>query len=675
MEDKKEKFSVQDAKDLYSFYKSEWEKNYTEAQIDLLMYTGDKATHWGNGWDANYDGISDNRPQIVINELPQFIHQVCNDIRQNTPSIKVIPDYDSSEETADVISELIRAIEYKSKADCVYDTAAEYAASCGIGFIRIDHEYEKSEGEEQEVVIKRVTNPLTTWIDPNSVECDGSDAMGAMTVASISKKDFELLYPKKEFISFDTAGDDVKDTIKIAEIFVREWNDDRMKSATVRRYKVSGAGILEETIFPSMYVPIIPIYGKETWIEGKRILQSLIRQARDPQRRLNYLASKEAEIFKLAPVAPFVGAEGTFVNERGQWNDPGSETFLEYRQMDIEGNPAPAPQRLAPPPVPTGIVNAIKQAKENIKEVLGLYNASIGQKSNETSGVAINARKLEGDTATLHFADNLRRGVTHTGCVIVDMIAQVYDTARVVQIVNVEEQPKSVGVNGGEMQEEQKVNYNLTDGKYHVRVTTGSSYTTKRQEEAQFLSEMFKQSPELMAIGGDLLFKSLDLPGAEALSERFKKTIDPKLLQDDENIPPEVQQMQAAMQQMQEQLQQMGQELQSKQGEEAIKQGELQIKQGELHLKEMELQLKAQEMQQPQQEVDKSFEANQQLFDQQIKERETAIKEREMELKEAEFKLKVTQAMHSTNMENIQQEDEQNTLPEEGEDSNQSEIE
>lgn len=643
--EKGEGFSVSDALDMYEKYKSAWSENYLQSKIDLLMYVGNQETHYGDGWDSSFTSLPKGKPCIVINELPQFVHQVCNDIRQNTPSIKVFPDNDGDQETAEVISELMRSIEYKSKADAIYDTAAEYAASCGVGFIRADHQYSYKQGDEQEIILKRICNPLVTWIDPSSVECDGSDSMGAITLDVIAEKEFKRLYPKVECISFDNpSAGVVKDTVTVAEIFVRTWDGDRQISATVKRYKFSGKDLLEETEFPSKYIPIVPVYGKETWLEGKRVLQSLIRQARQPQRRLNYLASKEAEILALAPIAPILAAEGTLVNERNQYQNAGSEAYLEYRTTDLDGNPAPAPTRLAPPPASTGIMQAIQQAKENIKEVLGLYNASIGQRSNETSGVAINARKVEGDIATLHFADNLKRSITQVGVVMLDMMPRVYDTARILQVINSEEEPKNIGVNGGQMQEGQKKPFDIRTGTYNVRVATGASYTTKRQEAAQFLADMFKQSPELMAIGGDLLFKNLDLPGAEALAERFKKTIDPKLLEDD-GQDPRIQQMQMAMQQMQAQLQEAMQALQSKQGEEVIKKAELQVKQGELQLKEAELKVKILELQKPQE--DKGLEVNQQLFDQQIAEREIA-------LKEAEFQLKVTQALQSQQIQESQ---------------------
>lgn len=630
--------SVDDALKMYEEYKSYWSDIYREAIIDLKMSIGDRATHWGDGWDDSFK--SADGTYIVCNELPQFIHQVTNDIRQNTPSIHVIPEEDGDEETADVFADIVRGIEYKSSADAAYDTAAEYAVKCSLGFARVDHDYCYDDSDEQELLIKSIADPLICWLDPSHLECDGRDANGAILLEPISKKEFNRLYKGKSFISFtDPKNTDVKDTITIAEIFIREAIGKRGKNYIVRRYKFSGEEMLAETTFPGKFIPIVPFYGEVTWVDGKRNISSLIRQARDPQRRLNHWARKESQILAMAPIAPVQAVEGTLVNERRQWQNPGSENVLEWRQTDLEGNPAPPPSRLQPPPIPTGIINAMQGAKENIKESMGLYNASIGQKSNETSGVAINARKVEGDVATFHFPDNTRRSINHIGNICVYAAPEIYDTPRKVLTVNNEAEPKMVGINGDKVEGQEK-SYSLIEGKYHVRVTTGASYTTRRQEAAALFSEVIKQQPQLMQIIGDLWAKNLDVAGAEAMAARIKKTIPPQLL-DEEDQPahdPEKIQMGQKLQEMQQIIQQGAQEIQQLQSQ-------LQNKQGEMQLKSQELQLKSAELQQP--NGDPIDVAKLQL-QKEKDDRDYELKQRELALKEAEFQLKASQQVQET---------------------------
>lgn len=627
--------TVDDALKMFEEYKSYWSDIYSEANIDLKMATGDAATHWGEAYSQRLEA---KKLTLVINELPQFIHQVTNDIRQNVPSIKVLPISDGDIETGKIYSGLFRAIEDHSHADEVCDTAAEYAVKCSIGFMRLDHDYCSDESDEQEIIFKTVFDPLSNWLDPASVEYDGRDAMGSISLETINKKDFDRLYPGKNFVSFaDPKAKNVGDTIVIGEVFVKVLTGERGKKATIYRYKFSGDDMLAKTTFPGKYIPLVPVYGEVTWIDGKRNIASLIRQARDPQLRLNHWACKEQELLNMAPVAPVMAVEGTLVNERRQWQSPGTETVLEYRLKDLDGNDAPQPSRLQPPQVPTGIINAMEGAKQNIKETLGMYNASIGEKSNEVSGVAIDARKTEGDVATFHFPDNVRRSYGHMGEIAIEMMPVIYDTPRIIQTLNEEQDVQMVGINGAQMQDGQKQAYDLTKGKYRVRITTGASYTTKRQEEAAFLSAVFQKDPALMQIGGDILFKSLDSPGAQALGERLHKTISPQLLEDGQQDNPQMMQMQQALQQAQAQIQQLGAELQSKQGDQQIKQGEIAIKQQELKIKEAELQLKAEQLNQPPSDA---LDVDKQAFDQ-------SIQKRELALKEAEFQLKVTQARQS----------------------------
>ena len=48
---------------------------------------------------------------------------------------------------------------------------------------------------------------------------------------------------------------------------------------------------------------------------------------------------------------------------------------------------------------------------ENMKSIMGLYDASLGARSNETSGRAILARERQGDVATFMYHDNLNASI------------------------------------------------------------------------------------------------------------------------------------------------------------------------------------------------------------------------------------------------------------------------
>jgi tetratricopeptide (TPR) repeat protein len=603
---------VTEALELYEEAKSYWSDIYEAWREDVRFSIG--LDHWTDK-DLKSRG-ADNC--LIVPILPQFIHQVVNDMRMNTPSINVIPASEgSAEETAEIFKGLIRNIEYKSKSDAVYDTAGEYAVRGGLGFARIDHDYVNEKTFDQELKLIRVQNPQSIYLDPSYVECDGSDAEWAIVLDTMTVKQFKKDYPNLGVSSFgETQGTNQRDEITIAEVFVKKYTtvereiDEsgtirdavkgsklkkrKMRKVTIHRYKFSGSDMLEETTFPGKYIPIVPFLGEEVWIDGQRHLLSLIRLAKDAQRRVNKWASKESEILDMAPISPVqapVGAVDDFMEE---WGKQGEVNVMRYRMFDEAGNALNKPERLPPPQIPTGIINAMQGAKENVKEALGMYNASIGQRSNAISGVAYDAQKLEADVATFHFADNRNRSIQQIGRILVCAIPEIYDTERVIQVIGTEEQPEMVGINGRVLPG-QEYNYDLKEGEYDVRVTTGASYTTKRQEAAALLGELIKQDPQAKMIFGDLWAKNLDVAGAEAIADRFKKVMPPGLAEDEDNPQapdPQKMQMEQVIQQMQQQIQAMGAELQSKQAEYAIKQGELQVKQEEAAIKAGELKLK-----------------------------------------------------------------------------------
>ena len=538
---------VERAKKKYKKDSEYWAPIYEEAKNDLYFLSDDKYAQWDQ---SEYDRReSTNRPILTIDQTTQFVHQVANKLRINTPSINIVPsDDDADVETAEVFKGIIRNIEYRSKADSAYDLAGTFSVKCSIGYVRVDHSYTDLSETEQELVINRVVNPLSVFPDCRTEKIDGSDMKHCTILECISKEEFEELYPGKEPVSFE--ADEVnenEDEVKLAEFFesevIKEVITDSItgepvesKRVVINRYRLSGVDKLEETVFPGVYVPIIPMYGEEHWMDGKRRLFSLIRKAKSAQRQLNLHKSLDLELLMKQPLAPVMAAEGQTEPYRDEWADPNSVMVLRYKTTDVYGNPLPPPQRLTPPQSSPGFSMSARQAVDDLKATMGIYNASLGIQSNERSGVAITQRKEEGDVATYHFVDNQLKAIEHVGRVCVSAIPEVYVNAKRVNIIDAEDNMMRVGINGA-LSENQLRTIDLKKGKYDVKVVTGASYTTKRQEAAQFFQTTLQTQPDLMKIMGDLLFENMDFSGAQAMASRMKKVIDPKLLSDNAEDP------------------------------------------------------------------------------------------------------------------------------------------
>ena len=644
---------IERAKKGYEEADSHWSSIYEAGKDDLYFLSDSEGAQWDQkSFEARKRR---NKPALQIDQLTQFVNQVSNDIRMNTPSINVIPHSGGADiETAEIFQGKIRDIEQSSNADDAYDYAVNSAIKGSIGFLRVDHRYKDDESFAQELYIERVVNPFSVMIDPSSVAPDGSDAKCGWVLDEISKEEFEKKYKGFAPVSFRTKssiGDD-KEKITLCEYFEIEeelvniakledgsvievaegekYSEVReVVRSVVKRYHLSGDDILKETTFPGKYIPLVPVYGEEAWRDGKRCLHSLIRKSKDPQRRYNFWASTEAELLMKSPKATIIAVGGTTEAYAEDYKDPDNAIVLRYDQTDARGNPAPAPQINPGPQIPSGIVNAMQRASDDIKSTLGLYNAFIGQRSNETSGVAIKQRKMEGDRAVYHFGDNLVRSIAHVGRILVSAIPVIHSEREIIRIVGKEESSEEVGINGA-LAEGQERSFFLAEGKYNVSVTTGASYATMREEAAEFFQQVIQSQPQLIEVAGDLMFKFMDFPGAQALSERMKKLVPPHLLEE-EAEDPAVMALKQENEQLKQSFQAIGAEMQ------AVKQ-QLDNKQGELQIKSMDSQLKA--------EAEKA-KAELEVMKLQLQEREgmsdTAIKQRELEIKEKELEIKIAE--------------------------------
>lgn len=565
----------------------------------------------GRQWpdDIKQERERDGRPCLVINRLPQFVQQVTNDQRQNRPAIKVHPvDSAATIDTAKIIQGLIRHIESNSNAEVAYDTGFEGAATGGFGYWRVITDFIGPDSFDQEILIKRIRNPFSVFLDPYAQEPDGSDSAWGFIVDDLSPDEYRSKYPDSELasggsdwnaIGNQTPGWVKSDGCRVAEYYCKEFKNDTLhmlstgeavlskdlpsriqaasqaglplevaRSRTVKVphvcwYKINGIEILERTEWPGRFIPIVPVYGAELYVDGERILESVIRHAKDPQRMYNYWKSSETETIALAPRAPFIGAEGQFEGYEEQWKTANrrNHAYLTYKFTTVGGQAAPPPQRQTFEPAVQAITQASMMAADDLKATTGIYDAGVGAQGNEVSGIAIQNRGSQIQTSTFHFVDNLKRSLHYTGLILIDLIPHIYDTVRAARIIGDDGEQKIVTINQTHTDESGKqVLYSMDTGRYDVVVDTGPSYASKRQEAATAMMDFSRDVPQVAQSCADLIVKNMDWPGAQDMSDRLKKLLPPALQTDPKQmqVPP---QAQAQMQQMQMMIKQLSDHL------------------------------------------------------------------------------------------------------------------
>lgn len=568
-------------------------------------------------WPEKFRALRENagRPVLTINKMKAYIKQVVNDARQNKPSMQVrAADSKADPETAQVFGGLIRNIEYASRADTAYDTAVENAVAGGWGYLRIVTEAAIDDVEKKDIRIKRVANPLSIYGDPDSLEADSSDWNVAFVTEYISEEQFKRLYGDKAKVDWDAAWTQCEGAWKSDEdkrILIAEWwtreeyekpvvllsdgtvvdadlldaerkadeagevsdeatakilfklsvgavtidRESSTKCYRVYQRTMTGAEILEEVEWPGQYIPIVPVYGDEVNLRGKRYFRSLIHSAKGAQQMFNFARSNAAELSGLEPKVPYIGKKGSFATDAHRWQTANREShaYLEY-----DGDTPPQRQPLSTGAVTTAMQESLA-ASDDIKSTLGMFDASLGQRSNETSGRAIMARQREGDVATFHFIDNVARAIRHAGHILIDIIPKVYSGERMVRILGEEEEegqaqlgPQPVPNPNAQPDGPQLAVYSLTAGKYDLTVKSGPSFTTRREEAVAAMTELVRAYPALAPVIGPDIAKQMDWPGADKLAQKLEAMTSGQ-------VPPQAQEQ---MQQMQKQLQDMGAQMQ-----------------------------------------------------------------------------------------------------------------
>jgi Phage P22-like portal protein len=560
------------------------------AREDLAFVSGEQ-------WDAalKRQRQEAGRPALTFNKLHTFVQQVSNEARQNKTQIYFRPvDSGADVDTAEVMEGLARHIQYNSDASISFETATDHSSSCGFGYLRLITEYCDDSSFDQELRLKPIFDPFSVYgvVVPS---CLGQKVRWAFIVEDMPREEYEAKYPDSAVANFnfdtETIGDWADDErVRVAEYLTLESEQKRLCELpdgatcyfeevppgapvvrsrpvwvdTIESCLINGAEVLPDTgtEWPDKEIPIVPVLGKQMILNGKPYLFSVIRHAKEAQQLYNYYKSSIGEMLMLAPKAPYIGYAGQFKSKAHEWQRANIKSYA-YLEVDPvvlpNGQVAPLPQRNTFEPPIQALSAAAMQEADDMKATTGIYDAALGARSNETSGVAIEKRQRESDVSNFHFLDNLTRAQTRLGRMIARLIPKIYDTAREVRVLGEDEEQKIVKVNQLFLDEKGKArHYQLDAGRYDIVADTQPLYTTQRLQAFNMMTQFAQAYPPLLQIGGDIVFRNSDMPGAVELSKRFKKALPPGLAAEDDEgpakIPPQVQQQMQALGQQHDQL-------------------------------------------------------------------------------------------------------------------------
>ena len=617
---------------------AEWEEDNRACAIDDIKFA-----RLGEQWDETVAKARQDqrRPCLTLSEFNSFIRQVVNEARANRPSIQCVPaDNNADKDTAEIMSGLIRNIEVSSDADIAYDTAVDSAVSGGFGYFRINIAETSGDNFDRDITIERIADAMTVYGDPDSEAADSSDWNCAFIVKRMHQDDFEKQYGDAEQVDWEGLKevgapwfDD--EHVMVAEYWHREQvereivalsdgtsvdadeyqeraqeyqmagimpvGSDTVKAHKVTQYIMTGKEVLDTVEWPGKYIPIVPVYGDEVWVDGKRHLRSLIHDAKDAGREKNYWRSYAAEVVALAPKVPYIGKRGAFAADPEGWSSI-NDLMLPY--LEYEGPERPTRDGFAS--LPAAEMQQAMAATDDLKAIIGIHSPSLGERSGADSGIAIRSLQRQADVGTFHFLDNLNRSIRHAGRILIDLIAKVYTTERMVRILGEDMAPTQAQLQPGAPPQDQQAMmaqqaqqvgqkfsrvYDLTAGKYDLVVKSGPAYGTQREYARAEMAELIGQMGEVAAkLIGPLYLRNCDWPGADEIADKLEAMNEAEMGGGQQQPDP---QMMAAFQQMQQQLQQLAQENAALKQQFEIESAKAQTGQFEAETKRFEAQAKA----------------------------------------------------------------------------------
>ncbi len=584
---------------------------------DVKFANGDDINgyQWG---DAFQGRVNEDRPTLTVNKTRAHLLMLVNDARQNKATIKFTPSGGGSTyEAAQILEGLARQIEYQSNASQAYDKGIWDQVQGGIGYWRVNTKYVDEDSMNQTASIDRIADALSVWIDPDIEHYDGSDAKFAFIenkrLTEDAERDYPVIREGRSKSVFDGTGQvwhgsdytreveyfrvtEVKDKLHVLPdgSLMREGDaeasedalrglllqhreiDDKdneikavemlrsvstrsreIKDTKVEWFKIVGDKIVErrDTVFDT--IPIVRCVGEEFVIDGRLDRRGHVRAMRDPQRMYNYWTSMAAEQVALQPKAPFIGSAESIEGHEHLWEAANTESkaVLTHNAFDDQGRPLQPPARSTPPVMAQAFMAGLSQADQQMMMVTGQYPSELGRPGNETSGVAIQQRQRQGDTATYHYIDHQAAAIRYTGRLLLQALPRIMDTQRVLQVLAMDGKQSEVHVDPDLMQAHQVVPdpqppeptmqgqpksdqdkaidsvrtlWNPAIGKYSVEADVGPSFGTQRQEAFNAFTQIVSQNKELMQVAGDLLFKNADFPGADEMAERLRRMLPPQ---------------------------------------------------------------------------------------------------------------------------------------------------
>jgi hypothetical protein len=402
------------------------------------------------------------------------------------------------------------------------------------------------------------------WLDPTDLTNDGSDAKWGVVLHHIGKDEYEDNYPdgkmkslstgawnnayyyKPDFITIGHAyfieeeedqlyqmtdgrvlrasqtPENILDDLELAGIQIEDTRDVKRKVCKLRMFDAGGwLTDAQDTVFDC--VPIVPVYGNFTVVEGKILYRGVVEKLMDMQRVHNYAFSRNVEEVALSPRKKiFMTPEQAEGHEE---SIASMNTNMNPVQFYNATGDAPPPYEGGASQPNQAVTMLTEQSDQAISKAAGLFAANMGANTQLQSGVAIEKQIDRGNNGTSVYFSAMKTAITRTGKIILKAIPIVYDATRQIRILKEDGTIDQFIANNVVVDAQTGEKYTLNDltrGKYDVVCDIGAAYKNRQQEASEMFMRAMEKDPQLVGVAGDIWVRNINAPGFDKIAERLR---------------------------------------------------------------------------------------------------------------------------------------------------------
>lgn len=555
-----------------SDYPSKWKDAYDAAKADEdFVLVGNQLTPQqaqDYGFGTNYR---------MPNMLKPYINNQANQTLQNDYRAVVSPNGGGADiGKARVREQALRGIQRVGGAPEVYNVARRGQLAAGIHYSKVVIDYANYRGHEKEYCFEDVPDTYSVYPDPYVQKATFADMKDFLIREDVPKSNWEektgskwkfgtekthaiWFYWRKvktnqdrEFVNIETGAGMLESQLPMGAdgspdmSLVKRGEDGEPYAREVNQFKWEwyvlddqGDEIYSEGEWLGECSPLVACTGEKVVVRDntsggngvKVYYRALAHDAKEPQ--MVYTICENIILLQLAksPYPHYEIADGSIVlKQLGDYrqNSVVGNNDIIYRQYDENGNQLNKPNRVSPDGVDPQLIELQQVQLQKIERILGIYDAALGQKTNEKSGVAIKERAKQSNLANYHFEFNFIEYVRQLGYVVLESMPNYLTVPQAIPMMDSDDKVVMQEINGPD-----GVGF-LPGERYRMVVEVVPDSDTNKEAEAENLLKMMDNQfmgPYIMTLpnGPASVLKAMRGKSAQNLaSEAEGKANDPE---------------------------------------------------------------------------------------------------------------------------------------------------